>query len=566
MAEAQSQHTSQHTSQGASGAHRDAPPAAPTPTQQAAPERQAVPATAPSRDVAPYDVAVVGAGVTGCAIARELSRLDVRVVVLEREEDVCCGTSKANSAIVHAGFDAATGSLMARLNVEGSRLMPALCAELGVDYDAIGSLVVCTSDETRPDLEALLARGRANGVPDLRIVEQDELRAMEPNVSDAAVAALWAPTGAIVNPFQLTWSLADSAATNGVEFRFLSPVGRVARDDARDLWRLETPQGPVWSRVVVNAAGVCADELHNQVSADELRITPRRGQYYVLDTTAGSHVRHTIFALPTRLGKGVLVSPTTAGNLLVGPTAEDLDDKADTSTTAEGLAEVAAKCAITVKDVPLREQIRSFSGLRAHQPGHDFVIGEVEGAPGFVDCAAIESPGLSSAPAIGRMVAGIVGAILGDPPAREGWQGTIAPIPCVERMDRTEWAALVRARPDYGRIVCRCRLVSEGQIVDAIHRPVGARSVDAVKRRTEAGMGRCQGGFCSPKVMELLAREVEGLSMGTVTKMGPGSEYVLGANKDRPTGTGAGPAATPSEPAPDPAAPPVTTPKGGDAR
>ena len=486
------------------------------------------------------DVAVIGAGVSGCAVAYELSKLDVRVCVLERDEDVCCGTSKANSAIVHAGFDAATGSLMARLNVEGSDLMEGLCAELGVDYARIGSLVVCTDEASRSGLDELLARGRANGVRDLRIVGREELVELEPNVSDAAVAALWAPTGAIVNPFQLTWALADVAASNGVSFCFNAPVTGVTRRAEDGLWELATPSGIVCARVVVNAAGVHADELHNLVCAPEerLAITPRRGQYYVLDTCAGTHVRHTVFALPTRLGKGVLVTPTTAGNLLVGPTAEDIKDKEGTDTTAAGLAEVAAKAALTVKDVPLREQIRSFSGLRAHQPGHDFVIGEVAGAPGFVDVAAIESPGLSAAPAIGRMVAGIVAGLLGGPAPRAGWDGRREAHPCVERMDRAAWAELVRRRPDYGRVICRCRHVTEGQIVDAIHAPVGARSVDAVKRRTEAGMGRCQGGFCLPKVMEILAREVDGLSLADVTKMGPGSELVVGTPKDRPAGTG----------------------------
>ena len=488
-----------------------------------------------------FDVAVVGAGVSGCAVAYELSKLDVRVCVLEREEDVCCGTSKANSAIVHAGFDAAAGSLMARLNVEGSELMEGLCAALGVDYMRIGSLVVCTDDAARPGLDELLARGRANGVRDLRIVEREELVGLEPNVSDAAVAALWAPSGAIVNPFQLTWALADVAATNGAAFHFNAPVTGVARPtEAGGLWELATPAGTVRARVVVNAAGVHADELHNSVCApaDRLAITPRRGQYYVLDTCAGAHVRHTVFALPTRLGKGVLVTPTTAGNLLVGPTAEDITDKEGTDTTAAGLAEVAAKAALTVRDVPLREQIRSFSGLRAHQPGHDFVIGEVAGTPGFVDVAAIESPGLSAAPAIGQMVAGIVAGLLGEPAARADWDGHREALPCVERMDRAGWAELVRRRPDYGRVICRCRHVTEGQIVDAIHAPVGARSVDGVKRRCEAGMGRCQGGFCLPKVMEILAREVDGMELADVTKMGPGSELVVGEPKDRPAGTG----------------------------
>ena len=267
-------------------------------------------------------------------------------------------------------------------------------------------------------------------------------------------------------------------------------------------------------------------------SATPLAITPRRGQYYVLDTCAGTHVRHTVFALPTRLGKGVLVTPTTAGNLLVGPTAEDIDDKDGVDTTAAGLAEVREKATITVRDVPFRECIRTFSGLRAHREEHDFLIGEASDAPGFVDCAAIESPGLSASPAIGRHVAGIVAGILGNPSPREGFIATRRGIPDVAHMPREEWAALVRERPDYGRVVCRCRTVTEGQIVDAIRATPGARSVDGVKRRVEAGMGRCQGGFCTPKIMELLVREVPELEEGSVTKDGAGSPLALGRTKE----------------------------------
>lgn len=480
----------------------------------------------------PYDVAIVGAGVSGCAVARELSRLEISVCVIEREEDVCCGTSKANSAIVHAGFDARPGTAMARLNVAGARMMPALCDELGVDFKPIGSLVVCTSEETRPGLDELLDRGLQNGVSDLRIIERDELLSLEPNVSDAAVAALWAPTAGILNPFQLTVALAECASMNGVEFRFNEKVEGLTRGPS-GLWSIRTDKDELAARVVVNAAGVYADELHNLVASpeDRLEIVPRRGQYYVLDTEADGYVRHTVFALPTKLGKGVLVTPTTAGNVLIGPTAEDIGDKQGTDTTADGIAEVRRKSAITMKDVPLRLCIRTFSGLRAHQAGHDFVIGEVAGAPGFVDCAAIESPGLSSAPAIGRAVAGIVSSILVHPSRKPFWKGTRRRIPDIEHMDPDEWARLIERRPDYGLVVCRCRRVTEGQIVDAIRAPLGARSLDAVKRRTEAGMGRCQGGFCTPKIMEILAREVDGLGMRDVTKMGPGSEVVVGPTR-----------------------------------
>ena len=351
------------------------------------------------------DVIIIGAGVSGCACARELARRKASILVLEKEEDVCCGTSKANSAIVHAGYDAPHGSLMARLNVQGSRMMPALAKELDFAYRRCGSLVVCLDEADRPALQALYQNGAANGVEGLRIVEREELRAMEPNAADEAVAALWAPTGAIVCPFGLTFALAENAAANGVRFQFDTAVTGVAAIDGG--WRVQTAAGAYEARCVVNAAGVYADTVHNWVRGDDpLTIVPRRGEYFLLDHAAGDHVRHTVFQLPGRLGKGVLVTPTVHGNLLVGPTAQDISGKDDTATTAAGLDELRAKAGLAVKDIPLRQTITSFAGLRAHEPRHEFFIGEI--APGFVDCAAIESPGLSSAPAIGVMVADLV--------------------------------------------------------------------------------------------------------------------------------------------------------------
>lgn len=474
-----------------------------------------------------YDVIIIGAGVSGCACARELSRYQADILVLDKEEDVCCGTTKANSAIVHAGYDAAHGSLMAKLNVRGSKRMPALAKELDFAYDQCGSLVVCLHPDDRPALQKLYENGVANGVEGLRIVERDELVAMEPNISDEAVAALWAPTGAIVCPFGLTYAFAENAAANGVQFRFDTTVTGLAPLDGG--WRVETDRGPLETRLVVNAAGVYADELHNMVTGeDPLTIIPRRGDYFLLDHTAADHVHHTIFQLPGKYGKGVLVTPTVHGNLLIGPTAIDVQDKEATATTAAGLDEVRAKAGLAVKDLPLRQTITSFAGLRAHEPRHDFFIGEI--APGFVDCAAIESPGLSSSPAIGEMVADIVSKSLGlekDPGFVPTRQGILDP----KKLPFAERAAFIKKNPAYGQIICRCESVTEGEILDAIHRVPGARSLDGVKRRTRAGMGRCQAGFCSPRVMEILAREL-GVPMREITKAGGASRIIVGTNKD----------------------------------
>ena len=473
------------------------------------------------------DIIIIGAGVSGCAIARELSRCKAGILVLDREEDVCCGTSKANSAIVHAGFDAAHGSLMAKLNVEGSKRMPALARELDFAYNPCGSLVVCLSEADRPRLQALYENGVANGVEGLRIIGREELLALEPNIADEAVAALWAPTGAIVCPFGLTYALAENAAQNGVRFQFDTAVTGV--EPIEGGWRVQTSRGPLEARLVVNAAGLYADVLHNMAApGDPMRIIPRRGDYFLLDHAAGDHVRHTIFQLPGPAGKGVLVTPTVHGNLLVGPTSIDIEDKEATATTAAGLDEIRAKAGLAVKDLPLRQTITSFAGLRAHEPRHDFFIGEA--APGFVDCAAIESPGLSSAPAIGAMVAGIAAKRLGleeNPAFNPIRKGILDPktLPLEER------AELIRQNPAYGQIVCRCESVTEGEILDAIHRTPGARSLDGVKRRTRAGMGRCQAGFCSPRVMEILAREL-GVPLSEVTKAGGRSKIIVGVNKD----------------------------------
>ena len=307
------------------------------------------------------DIVIIGAGVSGCAIAREISRYKADVLVLEREEDVCCGTTKANSAIVHAGYDAANGSLMAKLNVAGSLLMPELARELDFAYQQNGSLVVMMSEEDRPSLNKLYANGVANGVEGLRIVERDELVEMEPNISDEAVAALYAPTGGIVCPFGLTFALAENAARNGVKFQFDSEVTNIEKIDGG--WKVSTIKGDVEAKVVVNAAGLYSDKLHNMVADDEMTIVPRRGDYFLLDHSAQGHVSNTIFQLPGKYGKGVLVAPTVHGNIIVGPTASDIDDKEGTATTQAGLDDVRDKCGMAVKNVPLRQTITSFAGL-----------------------------------------------------------------------------------------------------------------------------------------------------------------------------------------------------------
>lgn len=481
-----------------------------------------------------YDVAIIGAGVIGSAIARELSRYDAKICVIEREEDVCCGTSKANSAIIHAGFDATPGSLKARLNVRGNEMMDQLAKELDIPFKRNGSLVVCTKDQDRGGLDVLLEKGKKNGVPDLRILERDELLKFEPNLSDDVTCALYAPTGGIVCPFHMTMAFAENAFTNGVSFFLNTKVTSISKTtDGYELATVhtDTDQPEIYrAKVVVNAAGVHADGFNNMVSAHKLHITARKGEYCLLDKEAGTHVSHTIFQLPSAMGKGVLVSPTVHGNLLVGPTAVDVSDKEAVNTTQEGLDSLGATASLSVKNVPMRQVITSFAGLRAHEDGGDFVIGEAEDAKGFINAAGIESPGLSSAPAIGEMVAGIAKDLLQLKEKSDfvsERKGILRP----ETLSMEERNALIKEHPEYGNIICRCEMITEGEILDAIHRPLGARSLDGVKRRTRAGMGRCQAGFCSPRTMEILEREVP-MSMFDITKNGVGGEIVIGTNKE----------------------------------
>lgn len=480
-----------------------------------------------------YDVAIIGAGVTGSAIARELSRYQLRICVIEKEEDVCDGTSKANSAIIHAGFDAEPGTLKAKLNVRGNELMTTLSKELDIPFRRNGSLVVCTKEQSREGLEHLLEKGKANGVPDLQILEREQLLAMEPNLSDDVTCALYAPTGGIVCPFHMTMAFAENACTNGVSFFLNTKVTSIEKSEGG--YRIHTVHTDTSeeelfeTKLIVNAAGVYADTLNNMVSEHKLHITARKGEYVLLDKSAGSHVSHTVFQLPSAMGKGVLVTPTIHGNLLVGPTAVDVEDKEAVNTTAEGLASLSATCARSVKNVPLRQVITSFAGLRAHEDGDDFVIGEAPDAKGFLNVAGIESPGLSSAPAIAELVGKMVTDIL-HPDSDPAFVGTRKGILHPDSLSMEERNELIRKHPEYGNIICRCEMITEGEIMDAIHRPLGARSLDGVKRRTRAGMGRCQAGFCSPRTMEILEREVPE-SMFAITKCGVGSNIIVGYNK-----------------------------------
>ena len=462
------------------------------------------------------DVIIIGAGVSGCAIARELSRYQLDICVLERESDICEGTSKANSGIVHGGFDAKPGTLKAKLNVLGNSMMDEMSKKLDFEFKRNGSMVVCQNEMGIPALEKLLEQGKENGVKGMKILKREQALELEPNLADGVYAVLYIPSGGIVCPFGMNIAYAENAAQNGVEFKLgteVQLIERVGQD-----YRIQTNQGVFETKYVINAAGVYADVFHNMVSELKIHITPRRGDYCLLDKTAGDLVRHTIFQLPTEKGKGVLVTPTIHGNLLLGPTAIDIEDKEATATTAKGLQEVLEKCTKSVKNIPFKQVITSFAGLRAHEEHGEFIIGEVEDAKGFIDVAGIESPGLTSAPAIGIYVRDILAEKM-ELKEKENFVEERKGIVRFLDLPKEEQNRFLQENQAYGQIVCRCEQITEGEILDAIHRPLGATTLDGVKRRTRAGMGRCQAGFCTPKVMEILARELH-LELKDIRKNG----------------------------------------------
>ncbi|NLG02867.1 MAG: NAD(P)/FAD-dependent oxidoreductase [Clostridia bacterium] len=475
-----------------------------------------------------YDVIIIGGGVCGCAIARELSRYQTKVGLIEKHADLCEGTSKANSGIVHAGHDAKPGTLKAQMNVRGSRIMEELSKTLDFSYQKNGSLVLCFDEEKRPELNRLLDQGIQNGVRNLRIIEQDELRHLEPNIHEQAVAALYAPEGGIVCPFELTIALAENAYENGVTFKFGTQVTDIQRES--ELYCVKTTTGTFSSRAVVNAAGVYADLIHQMVCKTPLNIIPRKGEYCLFDKQAGQLVAHTIFRLPTEKGKGVLVTPTVHGNLLVGPNANEQESKDDISTSSHGIQDILSQGAQSVNSLPLKQVITSFAGLRAHESGGDFILEESKEASRFFEVAGISSPGLSAAPAIGEYIAALVRDSLGLEP-KQDFRETRKGIFHMATASLSKQQEQIKKDAAYGRVICRCEMVTEGEILDAIHRPLGATTLDGVKRRTRTGMGRCQAGFCSPKVHEILERELR-LSPFQVTKSGGGSYLLCEDNKD----------------------------------
>ncbi len=474
-----------------------------------------------------YDVVIVGAGVIGGMLARELSRYRLSVCLLEKENDVAMGASKANSGIIHGGYDPEPGTLKAKLNTEGVELLFTAAKELHVPCLRNGSMVCAFGTEQEHELlETLWHRGRENGISGLELLSGAEARKLEPNLSEEVSMVLYVPNAGIVGPYELTIAAVGNAMDNGADLKRNFPVAGIYREDG--VIHAKSASGEeVLGRYLVNCAGGYSDAIARMAGDDYFSITPRAGEYMLLDKAEGGRVRHTLFQCPTREGKGILVSPTAHGNLLVGPTATKVKTPESRDTTAEGLRQVETLAAKSVPSVNFRQVITSFTGVRATGSTGDFILEASRNMPGLIHAGGVESPGLTCCVSIARYLVNLLaqeGLSLEEKP---DWNGTRPDTHAFEAMSDEQKDAYIKENPAYGKIVCRCEMISQGEILDAIRRNPGARDLDGIKRRTRSGMGRCQGGFCGPYVMELLSREL-GIPMEDVTKNGGASRMLAG--------------------------------------
>lgn len=472
-----------------------------------------------------YDVSIIGAGVVGCSIARELSKYKLKVALLDKENDVSCGASKANSGIVHGGYDAEPGSLKAKLNVQGNRMFEALNNELNFGYMQTGSMVLSFSEEDDEKLDLLMDRGKKNGLHHLRRLTREEVLLLEPNLSREIRSALLCEASGITSPYELTIALAENAISNGVDLMLMHEVTSIEKSDS--VFSIQTSQGVLKSKWIINAAGVYADRIADMIGARTFHITPRKGEYVLLSKMQGQLVNRVIFQAPSDAGKGILVTRTYHGNLMLGPNAQEIQVRNDNDTNTEILQHIVETARKSLPDFNMKQALTSFSGIRATSDTKDFVI-EASPVKQFINVGGIDSPGLSSAPAIATYVKDIL--------AEEG-------LP-LEKDDsfNPERKAIIISKPlgfkgviddddPNKNIVCRCESVTESEIVDAIHRGIFINSLDAIKRRTRAGMGPCQGQFCGPRVRGLISRETK-LTEEEILLRGEGSS-ILPTRPDR---------------------------------
>ena len=453
-----------------------------------------------------YDVAIIGAGVSGCSVARELSKYDLKIIVLEKGLDVALGATKANSGIVHAGYDCEPGTLMAELNVKGSEMMQKLCEDLKVPYENTGSLVVGFDDDDKEKIEELYQKGVKNGVKGMELIDGDRARQIEKYLSEDVVYALYAKTAGIVSPYELAIAMCDNAIENGAELKYDFEVIKINKNDN---YKIYSPNESIEAKYIVNAAGIYADSISKMAGAEDFNLNPRKGEYMLFDKKIPNKVSTVIFQTPSKMGKGVLTSPTVHGNMFIGPDAQDMEDKEDKSTSIDGLNYIKKMAQRSVCCIDYSKVITQFSGIRAVYDGKkDFLIKKSEKADNFVNVAGICSPGLSASPAVGVMVVELLKE-QGLKLAQKDNYRSVRDVPKpFSEMTEEEIAKAYGKDKKYGRVICRCETVTEAEIVAAIHSRVPALTVDSIKRRTRGTSGRCQGGFCGPRILEILCREL----------------------------------------------------------
>ena len=451
-----------------------------------------------------YDVLIIGAGISGATVARELSKYELNIAVLEKNNDVADETTKANSGIVHGGYDCKPNSLMAKYNVLGNQMYEELCKELHVAFKKNGSLVIAFNETELNHLKELYKRGKENGVKKLELLNKEEIKKIEKNISDDVIAALYCEDAGIVGPWEFTEALIDNSIENGVKVYLETMVTGIKKEE--DMFIINTNNGEFKSKLVVNCAGVNADLIHNLIAPKSYTILPRSGEYYVLDKKEGERVKHTVFQCPSEHGKGVLVAPTVHGNLLVGPDSVEMENRDDLSTSTKRLESIRTQGSRSIKNIDFRENIRNFSGMRSENDREDFIV-EESSVAGFYDIGGIKSPGLSSAPAIALDMVKMIGEKI----KLINKEKFVAPKEHIlfMKLSSEEKAELIKKNSSYGRVICRCEMITEGEIIEAIHRPLVAKTVDGIKRRVRPGTGKCQGGFCGPRVQEIISKELK---------------------------------------------------------
>lgn len=475
-----------------------------------------------------YDVIIIGGGVVGACIARELSKYDLKIIVLEKNIEICSETSRINSGIIHGGYDAKEGSLKAKLNVRGNRLVRDLAPVLNFHFKQCGSLVLAFSEEETQTLKTLYERGLKNGVEGLELWDKEKILNEEPDISGEVKEALYCSSAGVICPFGMTYAFMENAVTNGVKLKCSSEVIGIQKET--DGFTVKTHNGEFKAAYIINAAGLYSDKIAGMVGENDYKILPRKGEYRILDKSYKDIVKHIIFQSPTKMGKGILVSPTSHGNIILGPSAEDIEDGEDTSVTADGLNKIDSLCKKSVPKIEIRKTIRVFAGTRPRSSTEEFMIYASKQNKGFIHAGGIESPGFSSAPAIGEYVASILQGEGCPMNMKKNFNPIRKGIPSFANLSRQEQSDLIRLNPLYGHVICRCETITEAEIVEALKRPIGICTLDGIKRMVRPGSGRCQGGFCTPRVMEIISRELK-IPMEKILKDHAGSGIIMGKLK-----------------------------------